>query len=243
MEQTARERLARVRALNYRWRLDPVRAAFWYGLATAAVWLGMGDAWEIPPFTSFYGIRYITYAPLVVHLYWLALGLLCAAVIGLPPGLYWAWRRSYARLSRLLHQTSCGQVVLRSEFWHEVGGSPATLPWLKFRSLGASQSFATLLEFAACHWRTLQAFEQQGRGLAQAQLIDGLSWLCDPPLKLAIGYWGVGAMAVAVLFFLLWFWSGWVAVCFAGYVLLLPLVLWHTQNRAAQVALIDFLLE
>lgn len=243
METTARERLEQCRAVCYRWRHDPAWAAFWYTIACAALLFFTAYFKEIPPFSGILSeMNLLHYAPVAVRLYWTSEAVVLLTALIMPVGIVFAWRSSYLRFSKLLRGSMAGPLLLQPEVWASDHDAPRKLPWLRFETSCANGGLVRQIEYTACHWRSWLAIIRHKNSQVVPQLTDSVTWLCERPLSWAIGYWGVGAMALAVLPLLMSF----ISLCvllIAGFIVCIPLILCHTQNQAAQVAIIDYLLE
>jgi len=238
MAWTARERLGKLRLQILRERKDVQTAMVTFVISTCAGWLLLGLTLD-QTFTSppAFGAHL---PPWTIVLYCCFLAAILAPAWLLPAWYARVWRRQLARISGLLRQTEAGQQLLSLEYWDGVNELLKTKWWLQTTAAPRPITLERHLEFASCHWRALYSLYFGQRDLVRAVRPGGVSQLFAKPLWVLYGYSPVFALAcflIPFVFVVMWFF----ALPLIAYFLYLTTC--YIQNHAAQLALIDFLLE
>ncbi len=232
MEQTARGRLELRRRVLLA-QLDTARNVLVLAaIFNSLVWLALGSIWAL---ASVVPERWqVDNGPMICMLVWIALVLACLWLVAVLErhGRERSWQRHYAFISELLRTSDAGQLILQPERWERVHELLDDYPWLKLGALSRPHDLDAQVEFAADHWRALSALTRDQHGLRRAVFWGALTRLGDEVM--------VFLCNGCVIWFVLVIGAPFM---YAGYVLFFPLTLWYVQNQAAQVALIDFLLE
>ncbi len=232
MEQAARERLAAKREALIEQRDDVQSALLIAAIMACIVWLALGYVGVILAL----GLsRWLDGDGLWLNVSLLIAltltGMLAPAVL-VPRSIERLWQRHYAFISELLRTSDAGQLILQPERWERVHELLDDYPWLKLGALSRPHDLDAQVEFAADHWRALSALTRDQHGLRRAVFWGALTRLGDEVM--------VFLCNGCVIWFVLVIGAPFM---YAGYVLFFPLTLWYVQNQAAQVAVIDFLLE
>jgi hypothetical protein len=252
MEQTARERLQAKREWILNQRLDIRLAVILVCVLVCAVWLMLGSdliRQDLEHWADFRVARWMGVPPAKItcsaYGVWLGLAALLVPTLLLPRWLDHVWRQHYARLSGLLRAFAAGQLLVGGEYWESARELLQGKPWLRFISMPHAGNLERQLELNAWHWRAVSVMAHGRRGLEDALVLGGLAWLWRRPLTAVYTY----KIAWVLLAFSLALYGGWdfwpflfmVQCALTGVFILLTGG--YVQNRAAQVAMIDLLLE
>ncbi len=243
MEQTARERLEDKRAALLAERGRIAIAVALFAAAACWWWLVFGVlGQELPGGSPGFRDRFsFMLGPSTFTVQaWQVLLALLSLVLLLPLWCNHAWQRQHARIGRLLRLSGAGQLLLSGEAWDGVRGLQRAEPWLLLAAGAPPAGFELHLEYAARHWRVLERLDTSWRELGNA-LLPGALTRCSERVLLALYNYSV--LWVFALFVLACLFPAVLFPSLAAAALFIGLTLLHVQARAAQLAIIEFLLE
>lgn len=181
-------------------------------------------------------------------LYWSIMAVLFVLALFLPRWNDEAWHSCSRLLEDRLRSTEAGQFLLQPESLSAALDVLPAWPWLRLLVQPQRKKLEQQVEFMASHWRTLLAIPGDRRKLSQAVWHSSLLLLTNWPMAVCIRYDAVWAFLLVISFMYMSFiymniWWSYIPIIGLALLCFIPLIRWHTQINAAQVAIIDFLLE